>query len=254
MRGWLICHRRGSHNEAATENGDIDVMAYCRGMHWRTLAGFMPVFLLTGTIPNAFGAEFSSSVDPNEGWKVTSGSKDVALYSRARAGSRLKEFRAIGSIDAPTDAVHAVIDDFEDYARFMPYTVECRLLKREADSIITYQRLSPKICEDRDYTLRVRKKSWPGPEGFTYLNQWEPANNLGPAEKKGIVRVKICDGSWLLEPDGAIKTRATYSIYTDTGGMIPAFIANRASGIGISKLFEAVRKQAKNPKYTARQL
>ena len=28
----------------------------------------------------------------------------------------MKEFRAIGSIDAPTYAVHAVIDDFEDYA------------------------------------------------------------------------------------------------------------------------------------------
>jgi hypothetical protein len=229
-------------------------MAYRHGMHWRTLAGFMPVFLLIGAILNAFGAEFSSSVSPNEGWKVASGSKDVALYSRAHTGSQLKEFRAIGSIDAPTYAVHAVIDDFEDYARFMPYTVECRLLKREADSIITYQRLSPKICEDRDYTLRVRKKSWPGSEGFTYLNQWEPANNLGPAEKKGIVRVKICDGSWLLEPDGAIKTRATYSLYTDTGGMIPAFIANHASRIGISKLFEAVRKQVKNPKYAARQL
>src|SRR5437667_436742 len=116
-------------------------------MYWRTLAGFMPVFLLTGAIPNSSGAECSSSVDPSEGWKVTSGSKDVALYSRARAGSRMKEFRAIGSIDAPT-----------------------------------------------------------------------------------------------------------YSIYTDTGGMIPAFIANRASGIGISKLFVALRKQARNPKYTARQL
>jgi len=112
-------------------------MAYYHGVHWRTLAGFMPVFLLTGAIPNSSGAEFSSSVDPNEGWKVASGSKDVALYSRVHAGSKLKEFRAIGSIDAPTYAVHAVIDDFEDYARFMPYTVECRLLKREADSIIS---------------------------------------------------------------------------------------------------------------------
>ena len=169
-----------------------------------------------------------------------------------RAGSPIKEFKAIGAIDAPTGAVHAVIDDFEDYPRFMPYTVECRLLKREADSIITYQRLSPKIAEDRDYTLRVRKKSWPGQEGLTYLDQWKPANELGPAEKKGVVRVKVCEGGWLLEPDGAIKTRATYSVYTDTGGLIPAFIANHASRIGISKLFEAVRKQVKDPKYALR--
>ena len=225
-------------------------MMYYRRMHWRTLAGFMPVFLLAGAIPKTFGAEFSNSINPNEGWKLTSGSKDVAIYSRAHAGSKLKEFRAIGSIDAPTYAVHAVIEDFENYPGFMPYTVECQLIKRENDSIVGYQRLSPKICEDRDYTLRVWKKSWPGPDGLTYFSRWEPANELGPAEKKGVIRVKICDGGWLLEPNGEIKTRATYSIYTDTGGMIPAFIANHASRVGISKLFEAVRKQVKNPKYT----
>jgi hypothetical protein len=217
-------------------------------MNRRLFQGF--VLVLCGITVKAFGAESSSSVNPNEGWKLTTGSKDdVALYSRAHAGSQLKEFKAIGSIDAPTYAVHAVIEDFENYPAFMPYTVECRLIKRESDSIVGYQRLSPKICADRDYTLRVWKKSWAGPDGFTYLSRWEPANDLGPAEKKGIVRVKICDGGWLLEPDSAIKTRATYSVYTDTGGVIPAFIANRASRVGISKLFEAIRKQVKNPKY-----
>src|SRR5438874_8535135 len=228
-------------------NGDIDQIAYHCAMKRRLRQGF--VLFLCGIAIKSFGAELSSSVTPNEGWELSSGSKDVALYSRARAGSRLKEFKAIGSIDASTRAVHAVIDDFENYPGFMPYTVECWLIKRESDSIVGYQRLSPKICEDRDYTLRVWKKSWAGPEGFTYLSRWEPANELGPAERKGVVRVKICDGGWLLEPDGPIKTRATYSIYTDTGGMIPAFIANGASRVGISKLFEAVRKQVKNPKY-----
>jgi len=210
----------------------------------------MSIFLVGGS--TAFADDVSHSVDPSEGWKLAVETKDVAIYSRSHADSRLKEFRAIGPIDAPACAVHAVIDDLENYPSFMPYTLECRLLKREADSIITYQRLSPKICQDRDYTLRVWKKSWAGPGGLIYLNRWEPANDLGPAEKKGVVRVKICDGGWLLEPDGAIKTRATYSVYTDSGGMIPSFIANRASQTGISSLFAAIRKQVKDPKYALR--
>src|SRR6266581_8271761 len=206
-------------------------------------------------IPGAFlshSEESLRSVDPNDGWKFATRSGDVTIYSRVRAGSPLKEFKAMGEIDARSGAVHAVIDYFENYPRFMPYTVECRLIKRESDSIIGYQRLSPKICEDRDYTLRVWKKSWPVADGFVYLDRWAPANELGPAEKKGVVRVKICDGGWLLEPDGAIKTRATYSVYTDSGGMIPSFIANRASQTGISSLFAAIRKQVKNPKYALR--
>jgi Polyketide cyclase / dehydrase and lipid transport len=215
----------------------------------RVLSGLGSFLLVSGS--NMFGADFSSSIDPKEGWKLSADTKEVIIYSRPHAESRLKEFKAIGFVDAPNYAVHAVIDDFENYPKFMPYTLECRLLKREGDSMIGYQRLSPKICEDRDYTLRVWKKSWPGPKGLIYLSQWEAANELGPAEQKGIVRVKVCNGGWLLEPDGPAKTRATYSIYSDTGGVIPAFIANHGSLTAIKKLYAAIRNQVKNPKYAA---
>jgi hypothetical protein len=197
------------------------------------------------------GAEPSPPSGSIDDWKLASKRGGVMLYSRVRPGSSLKEFKAVGEIDAPTRTVHNVIDDFEEYPKFMPFTVECRLVKQEGDATIGYQRLSPKIVSDRDYTLRIRKKSWPGEGGLVYADRWEPANELGPAEKAGTLRVKLCEGGWLLEPAGANKTRATYSIYTDSGGTLPAFIANAASEIGIRKIFTAVRKQVKNPKYAA---
>src|SRR5437016_802581 len=218
----------------------------------RVLPGFGLILLVSGW--NTFGAEFSSAVSPKDGWKLAADAKEVIIYSRPHTDSNLKEFKAIGSIDASSYAVHAVIDDFENYPKFMPYTIECRLIKRDGDLLVGYQRLSPKICSDRDYTLCVQKKSWPTTDGLTFTSHWAQANELGPPEKRGVVRVKICHGGWLLEPDGALKTRATYSVYTDSGGMIPAFLANHASQVGISKLFAAVRKQVKNPKYAARQL
>ena len=209
----------------------------------------IPAILLF--LAGMISASLASEPPNSDGWKLGSESGGVILYSRQRPGSSLKEFKAVGAIDAPTRAVHGVIEDFESYPSFMPYTAECRLVKTENDSILTYQRLSPKIVTDRDYTLRVRKKSWNGPGGLVYLNRWEPANEFGPAEKAGVLRVKICEGGWLLEPDGENKTRATYSIYTDSGGAIPAFIANKVSEIGIRKLFAAVRKQVQDPKYRA---
>jgi polyketide cyclase/dehydrase/lipid transport protein len=235
----------------SSKNGDDDESAYCCAVKRHLLQGCAMLSLLAGT--TGLANEFRP-VDTNEGWQLSSNAKDVAIYSRPHPGSQLKEFKAIGPIEAPTYAVHAVIDDFENYPKFMPCTRECRLIKRDGDSIVGYQRLSPKICADRDYTLRVWKKSWPAADGLIFMSHWTPANELGPPEKEGVVRVKICDGGWLLEPDGATKTRATYSVYTDTGGVIPPFIANRAGQIGISRLFDAVRKQVKNPKYAARQL
>ena len=207
------------------------------------------IFLLLLLAPAFRAASEPAPAGTSDGWTLSSESGGVMLYSRLRPGSPLKEFKAVAEIEAPAQTVHRVIDDIEAYPSFMPFMTECRLIKREGDSIITYQRLSPKICRDRDYTLRIRETSWAGPNGLVYLNRWEPANELGPAEKKGVLRVKLCEGEWLLEPEAATRTRATYTVYTDNGGAIPTFIANSASKIGIGRLFVALRKQVKDPKY-----
>ena len=185
----------------------------------------------------------------NEDWKLAKQSGGVTIYSRPHPGSKLKEFKAVGEIDATTKAVYSVIDDVEAYSSFMPYTTECRVIERKPDSILTYQRLSPKIVSDRDYTIRIEKKSWPAENGFAYLSEWKPANERGPAEKPGVFRVKLVNGSWLLEPMGKNKTRATYIVFSDSGITVPVFLANTISETGITKLFVAVRKQAKDPKY-----
>ena len=145
--------------------------------------------------------------------------------------------------------VHAVIDDIESYSRFMPYTVECRVLKREGDSVLTYQRISAPLVSDRDYVLRVRTTARTVEGGTSYLSRWETENALGPPERSGVVRVKLCEGGWLLEPSGPNVTRATYTVYTDSGGVIPAFIKNTGSQIGIRKIFAALRKRVQDQKY-----
>ena len=180
-------------------------------------------------------------------WKFISNKDSVALYRRERPAA--DESKAIGEIAAPAALVLAVINDVESYASFMPYTVECRVLKREESSVVAYQRISAPLTSDRDYTVRMRSSSKPAEGGTSYLSRWEAENALGPPEKSGVVRVKLCDGSWLLEPVGPNTTRATYTIYTDSGGAIPDFIKNTGSQIGIRKLFAAIRKQVRDAKY-----
>jgi hypothetical protein len=194
-------------------------------------------------------SSFAAEPGQNADWKLAKQSGGVTIYSQPHPGSKLKEFKAVGEIDATTKTVHNVIDDVEAYSSFMPYTTECRVIERKPDSILTYQRLSPKIVSDRDYTIRIENKSWPAENGLAYLSRWKPANEHGPAEKPGVFRVKLCDGSWLLEPLAANKTRATYFVFTDSGINVPVFLANTISETGITKLFAAVRKQAKDPKY-----
>lgn len=198
-------------------------------------------FGFAGSVPAA-----EPEASPGE-WKFVSNKDGVALYRRQRAITN--ESKAIGEIAASTDLVHAVIDDIESYASFMPYTAECRVLKREGNRVVAYQRISAPLTSDRDYTLRVQSSSKKVEGGTTYSHRWEADNGLGPPEKSGVVRVSLCEGSWLLEPIGPDKTRATYMVYTDSGGAIPKFIKETGSQVGIRKLFAAIRKQVRDPKY-----
>jgi hypothetical protein len=187
--------------------------------------------------------------ETSAGWTLISKSDNIVIYRRPRAGPGHNESKVIGEIAAPIEIVHAVIDDVESYPKFMPYTVECRVLKRDGDSVLTYQRISAPFVSDRDYTVRVRTTTKTGESGRSYFSRWETENALGPPEKKGVVRVSLCEGSWLLEPIGPATTRATYMIYTDSGGILPSFVKNTGSQIGFRKMFAAIRKQVADPKY-----
>ena len=63
--------------------------------------------------------------------------------------------------------------------------------------------------------------------------------------------MKVTEGSWLLEPtENGRQTRATYSVYSESGGSLPASFVNAASKTAIPKLFEAIRKQVQLGKYS----
>lgn len=187
----------------------------------------------------------------DEGWSAASSSGGLTIFNRVRKDSSLKEFKAIGVIEAEPIIVRRVLQDTPEFPRFMPYVTEARIISQKGDTRIGYQRISVPLVGDRDYTMCVQWETRPlGDGGFSYRSQWQSANDLGPAEKPGVTRVKVNEGHWLLEPAGPRQTRATYCIFCDAGGSLPAMVLNSANKTAIPKLFEAIRKQVKLEKYS----
>ena len=180
-----------------------------------------------------------------EQWKEVSNAPGLTVYARHRSGSALEELRAIGDLDAPVAKVQSIVAEVPKYQEFMPYTKESRALS--SDDLLYYMLLDPPIVGERDYTIRVHRESRKAEDGGTaYYSSWELANTEGPPTRPGVHRVNINEGSWLLEPVGK-RTRATYTVYTDGGG-IPPFLANIANKQGIGQLFEALRERVRDPK------
>jgi hypothetical protein len=184
-------------------------------------------------------------------WKTVDQSANLTVYERPRSGSALREYKAVGIIEAAPGVVRRVLDDVTEYPTFMPYVKEARIISQGKGSRVTYQRLSPPVVGDRDYTVRVAFETRRTPSGIlSYFNRWHTANEAGPTEQKGVTRVSVVEGSWLLEPFDRTCTRATYSVFSDAGGL-PAMIANVAGKSAIPRVFASIRKQVQLPKYQA---
>jgi hypothetical protein len=193
------------------------------------------------------GAVLSADTD----WQSVEQKDGVAIFSRGRAGSSFKEFKGVGDIDAPPAVVERVLMDVPDFPDFMPFVAEARVISVNGNESVTYQRVAFPLVSNRDYTLKLERGTVTGPAGVIYRDTWQADNEDGPAERHGVVRVRMDEGSWLLEPTGpaGATTQATYQIYTDSGGALPAFLANRGCEMAVPRLFEAIRKQARDPKY-----
>lgn len=181
-------------------------------------------------------------------WKLDAENDGVKIYARAHAGSEVREMKAMGLIDAPPAAVWKNIRDYDGYPKNMPYTVEAKVLSRsEGDKdILFYSRLETPLVSSRDYIIALKDESdWKEGKGFMKVT-WTAAPKDADAqmpEKKDVVRVRVNDGYWLLEPkEEGKKTFATYYVYTAPGGSIPTFIANSANGIAVPKVFDSIRK------------
>lgn len=186
-------------------------------------------------------------------WEVKAETKGVVVYSRPKAGSEIKELKTVGEIDSPPPAVFRVLTDFEAYKDTMPYTEESVVISTEEvngkKAWHFYSLINAPLASRRDYAIKVEDQSdWQ--DGKGYMKTYWDISPQSPKVRDGAVRVKINQGSWTLEPvDGGKKTKATYYLFTDPGGSLPTWIANKANSSAIPDIFVQLRKLAKDPKY-----
>ena len=185
---------------------------------------------------------------PGPDWTEAYYKNGLVIFTKDIAEGR--RVIAVSEVEAPPEAVFDVLVDFEHYREFMPYVKESEVLSRTGDNeVVTYARIAPPFISERDYPLKVRltRGSAAGDDtrkGGAFKVEWTALPEAKP-EVEGVVRVKLNEGSWLAEPlDGGRRTRLTYTLLTDPGGLIPDFVFDLSNTVAIPELFDAVRKRS----------
>ena len=186
-------------------------------------------------------------------WEQVSNKDGILVQRRSVNGSKLKEFRGRGLIQAPFGRVLAVIRDADRRAEWMPSCGDSHLVAEDvaARTQIAYHRTkAPWPVSDRDSVNRAEMIVEPAKQRVYLPFEAITMPKIPPV--KGVVRMPSMRGHWILIPvDGGRATDAEYQVFANPGGILPDWLANLASKTLPRETIAGLRKQASKVEYSA---
>ena len=133
-------------------------------------------------------------------------------------------------IDAPMEKVFDVISSYEKYGEYLPEVKGVRTANRKGNTVDVHYEVD--VIKRIKYAIRMteerpKKLSWTFIEG-----EWMKDNK----------------GSWVLEPAGEGKTKATYTLEMSFGPLVPKTVVNTLAETSLPKMLEATKKRVESLK------
>jgi hypothetical protein len=202
----------------------------------------------------ALGVAGAARADDGAGaWEQVSNKDGIVVQRRTVSGSKLKEFRGRGLIQAPIGRVLAVIRDANRRGEWMPSCGDSHLVEENiaARTQVAYHRTkAPWPVSDRDSINRAEMIVETDKHRVFLPFEAIPSTTIPPV--KGVVRMPRMRGHWILIPvDGGRVTDAEYQVFADPGGSLPDWLANLASKTLPRETIAGLRKQAGKVQYAA---
>ena len=178
-------------------------------------------FLATWTVAAMVLAATSSHAAD---WTLGRQEDGITVHTRPVDGSGIDEFRGVAEVDAPAEAIVALLRDSNRFKDWFPNTPESRLLDRNGAVSHQYSVMAtPWPVSDRDNVLR----SVLSPDTETGVVEITvTADPDHYPEQPDRVRVRRAKGLWRFEPLSESRTRVTFQMHLEPGGGIPQWMIN----------------------------
>jgi len=173
-------------------------------------------------------------------WERVSDRDGMMVERRTVEGSAMREVRVTTHSPLAPAAIAATLWKHEDYIQFVPYLKRLDVLRDDGDVKLIYQQARIPVAKDRDSVVRVRRTV----EDGAYEIVSTAVSDEGPAPTDEYVRVRNSEGRWRLAPAADGGTDLTYTLKTDAGGLLPAWVVSVAQKDITAKLVRAMLDRA----------
>lgn len=181
-------------------------------------------------------------------WKLKENKDGIRIYTKAVENSNLKAIRVKVAVQATVSQLVAIILDINSAKDWVYSTKSATLLKQVSPSELYYysEVALPWPITNRDFVAhltttqdaRTKVVTIDGPVVHNYV-----------PEKKDIVRVNNSYGKWVLTPLQNNMVAIDYTLETDPGGSIPAWLVNLFATKGPKETFIKLKAQLAKPAY-----
>jgi coenzyme Q-binding protein COQ10 len=129
-------------------------------------------------------------------------------------------------INAPPEKLFDIIANYDRYGEFLPEVKKIWTSDRQGNQVKVHYEVN--VVKTIRYTLLVKEErptrmSWSFVEGEV---------------------MKDNKGSWVLEPDGEGRTKATYTVEMALGPLVPKAIINGLVDQSLPKMLDAFKRRA----------
>lgn len=183
-------------------------------------------------------------------WTLKLDKENIKVYTKTQENSNLKAIKVSCELNTTLSKLTAVVMDANAGTEWVYSTKSSTLLKQISPSeLIYHSEVSlPWPFSNRDFVAHLIAKQDPATKVVTIDGPVEPHYI---AKNKGVVRVEKSFGRWVITPRGTNLVHLDYTLQTDPGGSIPAWLVNMFVTKGPFETFKKLKDQLNKSKYAS---
>lgn len=184
-----------------------------------------------------------------ESWKLKVNKDGIEIYTKPSIlNANLKAIRVRCVLPATASQLVAIVLDVNTGAEWVYSTKSSTLLKQVSPTeVYYYSEVSlPWPASNRDFVAHLTARQDPHTKVVTI--DGPTVDGMVP-EKKNIVRVSRSSGKWIITPLPNRSVRIDYTLETDPGGALPAWLVNLFVTKGPLETFRKLKEQVEKPAY-----